>query len=132
MNNKINLHQALDNITNLAFDKDTHALKIANLKLYDESCKIIETALNENCFYKHIIYKICGYLGLDIEPFKDLVKTENEILNYINVLINIRDKADVAKSNKIKVFEITKENINPETTNFKVYINIERLKEILK
>ena len=43
--------------------------------------KTIENALNEVRFCKHIINKICEYLGLDMKSHRDLIETENEILN---------------------------------------------------
>jgi len=70
--------------------------------------KSIESALNDNYFYKHIISKICDYMGLDIKPFEDLVKTENEMINYIYE--NECFRVDVATNkNKLKAFEIIKE-----------------------
>lgn len=75
------------------------------------NCKLLElkeNALNDNHFYKHIISRLCGFMGLDIKPFEDLIKTENEMINYI--CENECFRVDVATNkNKLKVLEIIKE-----------------------
>lgn len=72
-----------------------------------EVLNFIETALNDNHFYKRLISKICDFMELDIKPFEDLVKTENAIINYI--CDNKYFRANVANDeNKLKAFEIIK------------------------
>lgn len=63
-----------------------------------KALKIIEDALNDNHFYKHIITRICEYLNLDIKSHRDLIETESEILNCIYI-----------EQNKLEVLELLKE-----------------------
>lgn len=65
-----------------------------NQKAFD----VIENALNDNHFYHHIIDKICKYLSIDNSSHRDLVETENEILNTI-----------LENENKLKALKIIKE-----------------------
>ena len=80
---------------------------IDNPRFLVDELSIIETALQDNYFYKYMINKICDFMGLDINPFEDLVNTENEMINYIYE--NECFRVDVATNkNKLKAFEIIK------------------------
>ena len=70
---------------------------------------IIEKELNDNHFYKHMISKVCDFMGLDIIPFEDLVETENAMINYICENECFRVEAATNK-NKLKALEIIKEH----------------------
>lgn len=58
----------------------------------------VREILNDNHFYHHIIDKICKFLSIDISSHRDLIETENEILNTI-----------LENENKLKALEIIKE-----------------------
>ena len=58
----------------------------------------VETALNDKHFYLYIIDKICKYLSIDVSSHRDLVETENEILNTL-----------VENEKKLKALEIIKD-----------------------
>ena len=60
--------------------------------------RIIETALKDYHFCLYIIDKICKYLSIDVSSHRDLIETENEILNTL-----------VENEKKLKALEIIKE-----------------------
>ena len=98
-------------------DKGLEALKIikeecsfafggtANGDRVRENLPIIENELNDNYFYKHMISKICNFMGLKINPFEDLVKTENEIIDWI-----CNNGLTIDNEKKLKALEIIKNN----------------------
>lgn len=72
------------------------------------SCKKVENALNDNYFYFYMVAKICKYLNIDINLHRDLIETENEILNTI-----------LKNENKLKALEIIA-NIAKHTFHFRL------------
>lgn len=79
-------------------DYEKDEVKTIN-ELLPASCNAVETALNDNHFYFYMVAKICKYLNIDINLHRDLIETENEILNTI-----------VKNEHKLKALEIIKEN----------------------
>lgn len=96
-------------------------LRIDNLKdkqNYLGLLDIIETALNDEHLCKYIINKICEYLGLDMKSHRDLIETENEILNALIEYEKKSDCLDIVKE-IAKSLNLTFYRNNP-TISFKI------------
>jgi hypothetical protein len=66
--------------------------------------EIIETALNDERLCKYIINKVCAYLGLDMESHRDLIETENEILNTLVKTEKNSKVLEIIKNKEVNIF----------------------------
>lgn len=94
------IFQAFKLIKDLIYDR----VSLYGIEEYRKSLSIIENALNDNYFYEHIINKICDFMGLGIlEPFNDLVLTENAMIDYICDADKIRETLDIIKEKDVNI-----------------------------
>ena len=82
--------------------------------MYPHECRLIESALKEyskakailsdNQYYRYMICNICHSMGIDIDPLKDVVKTQILMMDYVRETRQI-----------LKVIKTIREEVNPQT-----------------
>lgn len=80
----------------------TRDIGLCDMKVF-EDLNIIENALYEKNFYEYVINRICRYLDLDMKSHRNMIETENEILNTIAKYEHNLKALEIIKEKRVNV-----------------------------